>query len=242
MEENKNNEEGPEAEGIRHKAESNEQLPEKDFEAESVAENISPIEQLPTPSDHVIRSDTNPKLQTEEMEIHHHGHVHEKKRWKEYLFQFFMLFLAVFCGFLAEYQLEHTIEHQREKQFMQSMVEDLKKDVVLLEDESQLVMIQYTKLDSLTGMIYEGALDPLHVSKMYELLRRYLYPRTLQLINRTELQLKNSGGMRLIRNRQVADSIINYWSITELVNETRDAINVHRGKAKDISFTLFSNK
>ncbi len=35
MEENKNNEEGPEAEGIRHKAESNEQLPEKDFEAES---------------------------------------------------------------------------------------------------------------------------------------------------------------------------------------------------------------
>ncbi len=48
--------------------------------------------------------------------------------------------------------------------------------------------------------------------------------------------------MRLIRNRQVADSIINYWSITELVNETRDAINVHRGKAKDISFTLFSNK
>jgi hypothetical protein len=37
------------------------------------------------------------------MEVHHHGHVHEKKKWKEYLFQFFMLFLAVFCGFLAEY-------------------------------------------------------------------------------------------------------------------------------------------
>ncbi len=41
--------------------------------------------------------------QTETMEVHHHGHVHEKKKWKEYLFQFFMLFLAVFCGFLAEY-------------------------------------------------------------------------------------------------------------------------------------------
>ncbi len=27
------------------------------------------------------------------MEVHHHGHVHEKKKWKEYLFQFLMLFL-----------------------------------------------------------------------------------------------------------------------------------------------------
>ena len=36
------------------------------------------------------------------MEVHHHGHVHETKKWKEYLFQFLMLFLAVFCGFLAE--------------------------------------------------------------------------------------------------------------------------------------------
>ncbi|MEJ7823649.1 MAG: hypothetical protein WKF85_15095, partial [Chitinophagaceae bacterium] len=171
-----------------------------------------------------------------------HGHVHEKKKWKEYLFQFLMLFLAVFLGFLAEYQLEHIIENQREEQFMRSMVEDLEKDTVLLKNESDLTVIQYTKLDSLAQMIYEGTLDPLQVIKMYELQRRYMYPRTLQLINRTEVQLKNSGGMRLIRNRQVADAIVNYWSIAGLVYETRDAINVHRGKAKDISFALFSNK
>lgn len=30
------------------------------------------------------------------MEVHHHGHVHENKKWKEYIFQFLMLFLAVF--------------------------------------------------------------------------------------------------------------------------------------------------
>ncbi len=178
----------------------------------------------------------------ESMEVHHHGHVHENKKWKEYFFQFLMLFLAVFLGFLAEYQLEHVIENNREKQFMRSMVEDLKKDTLLLRIESDIVIKHYTKLDSLTEIIYEGALHPLHVSKMYELQRGYLSPRTLQLINRTELQLKNSGGMRLIRNRQVADSIINYWSITELVYETRESINVHRGKAKDISFALFNNK
>ena len=44
------------------------------------------------------------------MEVHNHGHVHEQKKWKEYVFQFFMLFPAVFCEYLAEYQLEHKIE------------------------------------------------------------------------------------------------------------------------------------
>jgi hypothetical protein len=52
------------------------------------------------------------------MEVHHHGHVHHQKKWKEYVFQFFMLFLAVFCGFLAEYQLEHIIEHSKEKEYI----------------------------------------------------------------------------------------------------------------------------
>ncbi len=170
-----------------------------------------------------------PPLHPENMEIHHHGHVHEQKKWKEYLFQFLMLFLAVFCGFLAEYQLEHVFENTREKQFMKSMVEDLEKDALLLENESKLVKVQYTKLDSLTEIIYEGTLNELNVRKMYELQRRYLYPQTLRLINRTELQLKNSGGMRLIKNRQVTDSIINYWSITELLYETKDNIRLFGG-------------
>src|SRR5688572_7585308 len=67
------------------------------------------------------------------MEVHHHGHVHEKKKWKEYVFQFLMLFLAVFCGFLAEYQLEHKIEKDREKQFITSLVADLQEDAKSLE-------------------------------------------------------------------------------------------------------------
>ena len=175
------------------------------------------------------------------MEVHSHTHT-PRKKWTHYFWEFLMLFLAVFCGFLAEYQLEHVIENQREKQFMRSLVEDLEKDIVNLESESKLVKTQYEKLDSLTEMIYAGELDQFHVTKMYVLQRRYLYPLILKLINRTELQLTNSGGMRLIRNKQVADSIINYWSITELLYETKHNINVHRDRAKDISFIIFNNK
>jgi hypothetical protein len=175
------------------------------------------------------------------MEVHQHSHT-SRQKWTHYLWEFLMLFLAVFCGFLAENLRENIVEHSREKQFMESMVEDLEKDALAMENESKLVMVQFTGLDSLTKIIYEGTWDRLQVRKMYELQRKYLIPLTLRLINRTELQLKNSGGMRLIRNRQVADSIIYYWSLTELLYVTKDNINVHHEKAKDISFTLFSNK
>jgi len=45
----------------------------------------------------------DPKSETENMEVHKHPHhVTHKKKWTEYLLEFFMLFLAVFLGFVAE--------------------------------------------------------------------------------------------------------------------------------------------
>lgn len=74
------------------------------------------------------------------MEVHHHGHVHHQSRWKEYLFQFFMLFLAVFLGFLAEYRFEHSIEHKRTVQLAENLYKELKSDSLrvqrVLEDRS----------------------------------------------------------------------------------------------------------
>src|SRR5947199_611234 len=45
------------------------------------------------------------------MEVHKHPHhVTHKKKWGEYLLEFFMLFLAVFLGFLAENLRESQVE------------------------------------------------------------------------------------------------------------------------------------
>ncbi len=48
------------------------------------------------------RISQNPKIiikeQIETMEVHHPHHVMHKKKWGEYLLEFFMLFLAVFLG------------------------------------------------------------------------------------------------------------------------------------------------
>jgi hypothetical protein len=45
------------------------------------------------PETEAAAKETINPTQATDMEVHHHGHVHEKKKWKEYLFQFLMLFL-----------------------------------------------------------------------------------------------------------------------------------------------------
>jgi hypothetical protein len=153
-----------------------------------------------------------------------------------------MLFLAVTLGFFVENQREHYIEHNRERQYMRSMVEDLFKDIQLLENESATTTQQFNGLDSLVQIINSGNLEEEQTIKMYALQKRFLYPLTLELVSRTEVQLKNAGAMRLIRNQVVNDSLINYWQLKDRIIYTREAINGHRIKAKDLSFLLFDNK
>src|SRR5678815_2977706 len=72
---------------------------------------------------------TNPNKVNENMEIHKHPHhVTHKKKWGEYLLEFFMLFLAVFLGFLVENYRETLVNKEKEHHYMQNMVADLKTD------------------------------------------------------------------------------------------------------------------
>ena len=156
--------------------------------------------------------------QPQPMEVHHHGHVHEQKKWKEYLFQFFMLFLAVFCGFLAEYQLEHMIENQREKKYIISLVQDLKTDTAKLNSNIKQFERQLLSQDTL---IQNFDL----INTVNQLIFRSMgyfsgYPDFIYT-DGTIQQLKNSGGFRLIRSSVAVDSIMAYDAEVKkaLINE-----------------------
>ena len=69
------------------------------------------------------------------MEVHKHPHhVMHKKKWLEYLLEFTMLFMAVFLGFLAENVREHQIIEHKTHLNLQSIILDLKKDSVLIQE------------------------------------------------------------------------------------------------------------
>ena len=143
------------------------------------------------------------------MEVHHHSHT-SRKKWTHYFWEFLMLFLAVFCGFLAEYQLEHVIENQREKKYMQSLLGDLAKDIATLNAAYPRKQGRIQAIDSVFTFFLNNPGVKSIKGKLFRTIRRTNYDARFTRTNITFNQLKNAGGMRLIRNKSVADSILEY--------------------------------
>lgn len=121
-----------------------------------------------------------------------------------------MLFLAVFCGFLAENKREHLVEHQREKKYMGSLVSDLRADTAMYERGIQRKEDRINAIDSVF-LYFRNNRDPQTISgKLFKLLRRTSFDQRLIRNTVTIDQLKNAGGMRLIRDKAIADSISAY--------------------------------
>ena len=161
----------------------------------------------------------NPNQETKNMEVHHHAHHgHDKKTWKNYFWEFFMLFLAVFCGFLAELQLEHYIEHQREKIYINHLKQDLTQD--------SLSLSAYIKTSEKRSEILDSLLDIL-INKEISSKGNDLYYHARRLVRSPNhfpadaaiLQLKNSGNLRLIKNSNLVRKIGIYE------NQSRELIN-----------------
>jgi hypothetical protein len=142
------------------------------------------------------------------MEIHSHTHT-ARKKWTHYLWEFLMLFLAVFCGFLAENFREHSVEHQREKEYMVTLLEDLKRDTAQFNKLKNYFTAIVNRKDSIIRYLK----PPIKNDKLLEYYREttiitsfigYAYN------DRTIEQLRQSGNYRLIRKRNVTDSLILY--------------------------------
>ena len=119
-----------------------------------------------------------------------------------------MLFLAVFCGFMAENQREHMIEHQREKKYIVSLIKDIELDIASLKNSYELRKVQLRYFDSLTTLLKQDYKNQMRDFYFYA---RHIPRSTLfRYHDRTILQLKNSGNLRLIRNTDAADSITVY--------------------------------
>jgi hypothetical protein len=146
------------------------------------------------------------------MEVHHQSSRGggTRKKWAHYFWEFLMLFLAVFCGFLAEYSLEHKIEKDREKQYIRSFVEDLERDTVALNNRIAYCNLTIARADSAMAVFNDTKLNDL-AGEIYYFLRWMHRSDVFSVNDRTIIQLRNAGGMRLVSNKSVSDSMIEYY-------------------------------
>ena len=150
-----------------------------------------------------------------------------------------MLFLAVFCGFLAEYQLEHKIEKTREKQYVRSFIEDLEADTASLNDRIDYCVLTIKRVDSAIAVLNHPELNKM-AGEIYYFLRWMHRSDVFSVNDRTMVQLRNAGGMRLVSNKSVSDSMISYYKEVEHIRfiyeeqiELRRSLRPHFPKLLD---------
>jgi len=165
-------------------------------------------------------SDTDTITQNQEienMEVHHHPHLHHKpKKWKEYFLEFLMIFLAVTMGFFAENIRENYVEHKSARDYASLLIEDLTTDTVELNSAAHVLNVIITAGDSLGNLLIN---DPkLNVGgKLYYY--EYLSSVRWNFISHdaTLQQLKSSGALRYLGDTSLIRKIMNYEESVKII-------------------------
>ena len=160
---------------------------------------------------------TAPKHENDKMEVHHHPQV-EKKNFKEYLLEGLMIFVAVTLGFFAENIREHVGEKKHEKQYIQSFFEDVSSDEEKLSFLASEMDEQIRNADSII-LLLPHIDNKTPANNIYMGFRGLIRQMDIHLFvnDRTISELRNSGSMRLIDDKQVSDSIVTYYKAVDAV-------------------------
>ncbi len=141
------------------------------------------------------------------MEVHHHSqHSSHKKKFKEHILEFFMLFLAVSLGFLAENIREHFIEKERAHELLHSFIKDVESNVSFTDSLFKSNRKMLIKNDSSMVYLLENKQISLDSFYSYFPLGSFRYLNN----NDTYDQMRSSGSLRYIKDTILLRMIINY--------------------------------
>lgn len=140
-----------------------------------------------------------------------------KKKWGGYLLEFLLLFLAVFLGFVAENIRENKIDKETERVYMQNMLYDLQADTTIYSDYFSRTAVIYDLVDTIVVEIKKPALER-NISRLVYSARILTAKwKQITLVTRTYEEMKSSGHLRLIQNKEISGKVSSYYnSLAEL--------------------------
>jgi hypothetical protein len=149
------------------------------------------------------------------MEVHHHSH--KPKNWKEYITEFLMLFAAVTLGFFAENVREHQIIEHKTQQNLQSIILDLKKDSVLIQDRIKEYENATIYLNKLNDLFVEYQVNKLpkneYLDKMLLIGDSLIFGTSFYINNSSYKNTIASGSFSNINSIELKRTISNYYEV-----------------------------
>ena len=185
----------------------------------------------------------NPNQETKNMEVHKHPHhVTHKKKWGEYLLEFFMLFLAVFLGFLAENMREHIVENERAHDYAKSFLKDLQADTAELHGAINHGKFMRSAMDSITEISLKNDVKTEAPGTFYYYSRFMSNLWTLDWSKSTINQLVQSGNLRYFKNKEIVNKINSYYAWQDLIIGDNKVENETRMKLVDLRNKILLTK
>jgi hypothetical protein len=148
------------------------------------------------------------------MEVHHHSH--HPKKWKEYITEFIMLFLAVSLGFMAENIREHQIEKHREIAYLKNVHEDLKLDLINIDNVLISNTIRLQAMDTLFTIINNNTITN---EDVYYYIRNLALRATFESSHVGLDQIKSAGGLRMVKNPEIISGIQEYERVLDALDK-----------------------
>lgn len=162
-------------------------------------------------------------INDKDMEVHVKHKEHKEFNYKVFLFEFLIIFFAVSVSFFVENIREGYLDHHKELQYINSLANDVKIDTL---EMSKIIKINSVQIKGISDFLKKLE-NPDSSTKTTNYIYYYsiVYLGTLQNfahVDRTITQLKNAGGLRLIQNKAVSDSIVNYDALVNDVEVNGD--------------------
>jgi hypothetical protein len=156
----------------------------------------------------------NEKPSNETMEVHHHPDLHhDKKKWKEYIIEFIMIFLAVTLGFFAEGLREHISENTRAKEYARMLLNDTIQDSVELRALLTIYQRHINEIDTLQLLRRTKGANLNDFDFWYYSDGAFTAGR-ISFNDATLQQVKNSGNLRYFHSLKLKEKIGEYDNIT----------------------------
>lgn len=129
-----------------------------------------------------------------------------------------MIFFAVSMGFIAENIREHITDNEREKEFVKSLVEDLREDQKFFTNINEYFDNRLQMIDSVIQQL--NTEFPLRSTRNFYYWSRAITRYSPVIVNTATLdELKYGSNFRLLKKKQLAKKIIEYYNVLPNIKE-----------------------
>ena len=143
------------------------------------------------------------------MEVHHPHHPTHKKKWSEYLLEFFMLFVAVTLGFFAENIREHIAENNKKKELLEAVAKGFKKDLQSIAFHVKFNEYRRSICDSLDSLIQQPT-DKIEQQLYYHLMLEMPHMSKYTSNSKSRIEAESKGYFSSQETEELANSINMY--------------------------------